>query len=65
MTTKASSHPLEHLATGMVLHSCLQLVQGEGSLELALDVVVSGTGPDLDEVALFSQGLSEGISGCH
>lgn len=65
-TTKpSSSDPLEHSAVGIFLHSCLQLVQGEDSLELALDVVVSGTGPNLDEVAVCSRGLSEGISGCH
>lgn len=66
MATKPSSgDPLERSAAGVVLHSCLQLVQGEDSLELALDVVVSGTGPNLDEVAVCSRGLSEEISGCH
>lgn len=63
VTIKASSDLLEHSAAGMVLQIGLQLVQGEDSLELALNVGVSGTA--LDEVALFSRGLSEGVSSCH
>lgn len=62
-TIKASSDLLKHAAAGIVLQSGLQLVQGEDSLELALNVGISGTG--LDEVALFSQGLWEGVSSCH
>lgn len=57
VTIKASSDLLEHSAAGMVLQSGLQLVQGEDSLELALNVGVSGTA--FDEVALFNQGLFE------
>lgn len=55
MTLKASCDLLKQPVAGTVLQSGLRLVQGKDSLELALNVDISG--PGLDEVALFSQGL--------
>lgn len=63
MTLKASSDLLKQAVIGTVLQSGLRLVQGKDSLELALNMGISG--PGLDEVALFSQGLWEGVSSCH